>query len=77
MEIVYQLQEDAWVKAVLRKSGIFSGLDGSYQLDTTSSEDVHRQVALEKLAMVVSRVHVDDHDQVCEHELGLEIFDVT
>lgn len=65
------------MKGVLRKSGIFSGLDGSYQLHTTSLEDVHRQAVLEKLAMVVSRVHVDDHDQVCEHVLGLEIFDVT
>lgn len=65
------------MKVVLRKSGIFSGLDGSYQLDTTSSEDVHRQVVLGKMARMVSHVHVDDHDQVCEHVLGLEIFDVT
>jgi hypothetical protein len=52
-------------------------LDGNYQLDTTSSEVVHQQVFLEMMARVVSRVHMDDHDQVCENVLGSEIFGVT
>jgi hypothetical protein len=74
VEIFYLPQEDASAEAVVRKSEIFLGLDGSCQLDMTSSEDVHQPAVLKEWAKVVSHVHVGDHDQVCEHELVLGIF---